>query len=103
MTLAPVSTPLNASPRGASPRRRVGRHGTLMTSSGRLNIRSAKFASDYGPIDPEVPTVDCSRAYLHHLIRMKEPLATTLASMHNVMYMNSLMGLLRQRILADEL
>ena len=83
--------------------RRVGRHGTLLTSQGRLSIRSAKFASDYGPIDPEMPTIDCSRAYLHHLVRMKEPLATTLASMHNVMHMNNLMAQIRQRIMADEL
>ena len=44
-----------------------------------------------------------SRAYLHHLRRMREPLYETLASMHNVRFMTHLMGELRQRILNDEI
>ena len=46
---------------------------------------------------------EVSRAYLHHLFRMKEPLYATLASMHNVAHMTTLMAELRQAILADEL
>eukprot|EP00966_Prymnesium_polylepis_P156045 3605397-Prymnesium_polylepis.1 len=68
-----------------------------------VHLKSGKYVSDYGPLDPEVPTIECSRAYLHHLLRMNEPLATTLASMHNVCYMNHLMAEMRQRIMADEL
>jgi queuine tRNA-ribosyltransferase len=82
---------------------RVARHGSLLTRAGTLHIRATKHVADFGPIDPETPTIDCSRAYLHHLFRQKEPLYHTLASMHNVCYMNRLMASLRQKILADEI
>ena len=82
---------------------RVARHGNLFTRDGGINIKSTRHQADYGPVDPAVPTVQCSRAYLHHLFRMKEPLYTTLASMHNVAFMNALMAELRQRVLADEI
>ena len=82
---------------------RVARHGTLLTRAGRLHIDSGKYRRDFGPIDPEVKTIDCSRAYLHHLAKMKEPLYDTLASLHNVMHMNALMVDMRRRIYADEI
>ena len=82
---------------------RVARHGTLLTRGGMLHIGQGKYRSQFGPIDPAMPTIECSRAYLHHLYRMKEPLYQTLASMHNVRYMMTLMADLRERIRADEL
>ena len=48
---------------------RIARHGTLMTSTGRLNIRNAKNERDFGPIDAECDCYTCknySRAYLRH-------------------------------------
>ncbi len=82
---------------------RVARHGTLLTRRGNLHIGSGKYRRDFGPIDPDGPrTLDCSRAYLHHLRKMKEPLYETLASLHNVMHMNQIMAELRQQICADE-
>ena len=51
----------------------------------------------------QTPTIEASRAYLHHLCRMREPLFHTLASMHNIQYMTTLMRECRQRILADDL
>jgi queuine tRNA-ribosyltransferase len=82
---------------------RVARHGTLLTRDGKLHIGQGKYRSQFGPIDPAMPTLDCSRAYLHHLYRMNEPLYQTLASMHNVRYMTTLMAELRERIRADDL
>ena len=85
---------------------RVGRHGTLLTRDGPLNLKSASYRRDFGPVDPRMPHTlpgEVSRAYLHHLFRMKEPLYATLASMHNVAHMTTLMAELRQAILADEL
>jgi queuine tRNA-ribosyltransferase len=84
---------------------RVARHGTLLTREGPLHIRSAKYRSQHTPVDPAMPPTewDTSRAYMHHLYRHKEPLYDTLASMHNVRYMNRLMADIRARILADDL
>ena len=53
--------------------------------------------------DPSVPTVECSRAYLHHLYKMREPLFDTLASIHNLQWMNAKMAETREAILADEI
>ena len=65
--------------------------------------RARSFTAALDPSSPKVPTIDCSRAYLHHLVRMNEPLATTLASMHNVYFMNHLMAQMRASIMADEI
>ncbi|KAJ8600087.1 hypothetical protein CTAYLR_001907 [Chrysophaeum taylorii] len=63
---------------------RVARHGTLMSSVGTIRIKQTQFARDFGKIDPNLPTIDSSRAYLHHLFKQNEPLALTLASIHNI-------------------
>ena len=58
---------------------------------------------DFGPIDPECATIVDSRSYLHHLFKQHEPLFMTLASQHNLIFMNKLMADIRRRILADEI
>lgn len=66
---------------------RLGRHGTLLTSEGRLNIKNNRFAQDSGPIDPDCPCRVCgrySRAYLRHLHNVGEPTAARLTTLHNL-------------------
>lgn len=82
---------------------RIARHGSLMTTKGILKIKGTNNARDFGPIDPDVPTVDYTRAYLHHLFKQNEPLALSIASIHNILYMNHLMADMRAKILRDEL
>jgi len=82
---------------------RIARHGLLLGRDGPIKIKQLKHASDYGPIDPHVPTISHSRSYLHHLFKQHEPLFMTLASQHNLLFMNWVMGDLRRRILADEI
>uniref|UniRef100_A0A7R9YM12 tRNA-guanine(15) transglycosylase-like domain-containing protein n=1 Tax=Diacronema lutheri TaxID=2081491 RepID=A0A7R9YM12_DIALT len=87
---------------------RVARHGTLLTAAGRFNVRGTAHARDFGPIDRDVPeladaTAGASRAYMHHLLKQREPLFATLASMHNLAFMNWRMQRLREAILNDEL
>ena len=82
---------------------RIARHGLLLTSSGPMKIKNLKHATDYGPIDPNTPTITHSRSYLHHLFKQHEPLYMTLASQHNLLFMNALMADLRRRIRADEI
>ena len=66
---------------------RFGRHGTLLTSEGRLNIKNRRFADDAGPLDPTCACPVCarySRAYLRHLANVNEPTAARLATIHNL-------------------
>ena len=68
---------------------RAARHALLFTSEGRLNIGGRKFAEDLGPADPACSCSTCrrySRAYLRHLFHTGEPLAATLASIHNLQF-----------------
>ena len=81
---------------------RIARHGLLLGSDGPIKIKQLKFASDYGPVDAKVQTIPNSRSYLHHLFKQHEPIYMTLASQHNLLFMNHLMADLRKRILADE-
>lgn len=83
---------------------RNARHGQLFLCGGKtINIHSGKFAKDFGPIDPDFETVPHSRAYIHHLFKAREPLFATLASQHNLFYMNKLMADLREKIMNDEI
>lgn len=82
---------------------RVARHGTLLSREGRINIKSGKYAKQYGiPIDQECQCSTCQRydrAYVWHLFKAKEPLFMQLAGIHNIQYMNDLMAKQRQDIL----
>ncbi len=66
---------------------RLGRHGTALTSEGRLNLRNATHAADDGPVDPACGCEVCarwSRAYLRHLFNVNEPTAPRLLTLHNL-------------------
>jgi queuine tRNA-ribosyltransferase len=68
---------------------RAGRHGTIYTRFGKLNMQNAKHAEDKRPVDEEssCPAArDYSRAYLHHLIRSHEMLGMMLLSWINLDY-----------------
>lgn len=66
---------------------RLGRHGTLYTRRGPINIRNERYLRDFSPLDREtvVPgTEPFTRAYLCHLFRAGEMLGQTIASLHNL-------------------
>jgi queuine tRNA-ribosyltransferase len=80
---------------------RLGRHGTLLTDSGRLNIKRAEFARSTEPIDNNCPCEVCqrhSRAYLRHLANVSEPTAATLCSLHNLAWLLGFMDRIRHAI-----
>lgn len=82
---------------------RNARNGTLFTSQGKLNIKSAKNRLDTGPVDPECPCETCrtvSRAYLRHLYLAREILFNRLATLHNLVFYARTMARLRDAILA---
>lgn len=85
---------------------RIARNGTLMTSTGRLNIKNAAFKRDFGPIDEKCDCYTCknySRAYVHHLIRADETFGIRLTSYHNLQFLLNLMEQVRQAIREDRL
>ncbi|BBH19281.1 queuine tRNA-ribosyltransferase [Paenibacillus baekrokdamisoli] len=85
---------------------RIARNGTTMTSSGRLNIKNAKFAEDFGPLDSECSCYTCtnySRAYIRHLIKADETFGLRLTTIHNLHFLLQLMRDVRQAIMDDRL
>ncbi|MFJ7737815.1 tRNA guanosine(34) transglycosylase Tgt [Lysinibacillus sp. NPDC097287] len=85
---------------------RIARNGTLMTSEGRLVVKNAKYARDFGPIDPNCDCYTCknySRAYVRHLIRTEETFGLRLTSYHNLRFLLNLMEQVREAIREDRL
>jgi len=69
---------------------RTARVGTAFSSQGRMNLRNAQYAADFSPLDAECACPTCtgySRAYLRHLVNMKEMLGATLLSLHNLHFL----------------
>ena len=83
---------------------RIARNGTALTSAGRLVVRNAQYARDFGPIDPECDCYACthfSRAYVRHLIKAGEITGGRLISIHNLRFLIRLMERIRQAIAED--
>lgn len=81
---------------------RIARNGTAMTSQGRVVVRNAGFARDFGPLDPNCSCQVCtnySRAYIRHLVKNNEILAHRLLSYHNLYYLLKLMEGAREAII----
>jgi queuine tRNA-ribosyltransferase len=80
---------------------RLGRHGTALTTSGRLNVKRSEFALSDDPLDAECPCSVCARhslGYLRHLFKVGEPTASRLVSIHNVAWTIDLMDRMRAAI-----
>ncbi|OZS77085.1 tRNA guanosine(34) transglycosylase Tgt [Tetzosporium hominis] len=85
---------------------RIARNGTMFTKKGRLVIKGAKFARDFGPVDETCDCYTCknySRAYLRHLFKADETFGLRLASTHNLHFLMNLMKDVRQAIREDRL
>ena len=84
---------------------RNGRNAMLFTSEGTLNMRNAKWANDFSPIDPYGTSyVDqtYTRAYLHHLYKSQELLALQIGSIHNLAFYLWLVRQARAHIIAGD-
>jgi len=82
---------------------RSGRNGQAFTRNGRLNLRNARHADDPAPLDPECSCPACrqfSRAYLHHVVKANEIIASMLLTWHNLNFYQDLMAALRRAIAA---
>jgi queuine tRNA-ribosyltransferase len=80
---------------------RSGRTGQAFTRDGVINIRNAKYRDDQKPLDEKCSCYACqnhSRAYLNHLTKANEILASMLLSEHNIFYYQDLMKEIRKNI-----
>ena len=77
---------------------RSGRTGQAFTRRGVVNLRNARHADDPRPLDEACLCPACqgwSRAYLHHVTRAGEIIASMLTTWHNLHYYQELMAGLR--------
>jgi len=80
---------------------RHGRHGSVFTRRGRLNLRNARHRDDGLPIDADCACPTCrrfSRAYLRHLLTCGDALGARLLSLHNIAYYMKLVRDMREAI-----
>jgi queuine tRNA-ribosyltransferase len=89
---------------------REGRHGRIFVhnyvdidESGEfystINIANAQFKNDFSPIDERCDCYACknyTKAYLHHLFRVNEPLGAQMAALHNLKFFVQLMNKLQK-------
>ncbi|WP_296180539.1 tRNA guanosine(34) transglycosylase Tgt [uncultured Mobiluncus sp.] len=84
---------------------RVARTGAAYLPTGRTNMARAAFREDFGPLQEGCGCYTCTnytRAYLHHLLKAKEMLASTLLTIHNEYYTVHLVDSIRQAIIAGD-
>lgn len=77
---------------------RNARHGHLFTHDGIININNKKYEDDLDPIEVGCNCPACrqhSKAYIRHLLKSGEMLASRLMVMHNLYFYNNLMSEIR--------
>jgi len=80
---------------------RFGRTGTAFTSRGEITVRNAPYSSDSSPLDEECLCYTCrnfSRAYLRHLINVKEMSGVQLVTYHNLFWYKNFMTQIKEAI-----
>ena len=83
---------------------RLARHGALMTSGGRVNIKNEKYKEDFTTLDPNCDCYCCknyTKAYLRHLYVCDEIFGKRLMSIHNIRFLIKLMEGAREAIKED--
>jgi queuine tRNA-ribosyltransferase len=80
---------------------RVARNGSIYSRDGRYNVTAARHRRAFEPLDVECDCYTCAhytRAYVHHLFRAKEMLASTLSTIHNERFVTRLVDDIRAAI-----
>ena len=81
---------------------RIARTSAVYTMEGRFNLSNSAFKRDFTAIDDECDCYTCThytRAYMHHVFRGKEIIASTLATIHNERFIVRLVDQMRQALL----
>ncbi len=85
---------------------RLGRHGTALTSTGKVQVKAARHGDEDVPVDDSCTCAVCarhSRGYLRHLFSVAEPSAARLLTLHNVAWTLRLMADAAQAVAARRL
>ncbi|MFZ2175518.1 MAG: tRNA-guanine transglycosylase, partial [Rhodococcus sp. (in: high G+C Gram-positive bacteria)] len=80
---------------------RVARNAAIYHPDGRFNINTSRNRRDFSPIDENCDCYTCAnytRAYIHHLFKAKEMLASTLCTIHNERFTVRLVDQIRDSI-----
>jgi queuine tRNA-ribosyltransferase len=80
---------------------RVARNAAVYTSRGRFNVNTATSRRNFAPIDEDCDCYACThytQAYLHHLFKAREMLASTLCTIHNERFIVRLVDDIRTHI-----
>lgn len=80
---------------------RVARNAAIYSPDGRFNVTNARFKRDFSPLVEGCGCYTCthySAAYVHHLFKAKEMLASTLATIHNEWFTVRLVDAIRDSI-----
>lgn len=83
---------------------RLARMGRLYTGAREIDITKKSFEKDTAPIDKDCTCYVCenySRAYIHHLFRVRELLGYRLATIHNLQVVHTLVRHIREAIVTD--
>ncbi len=82
---------------------RVARNQMVFTRDGVVKISKKLYERDFHPIDEDCLCYMCrnyTRAYLRHLFKANEMLAGTLATIHNLQFLQAMIGEIRNAIAA---
>ncbi|MBC8382971.1 MAG: tRNA guanosine(34) transglycosylase Tgt [Candidatus Cloacimonetes bacterium] len=80
---------------------RHARNGQAFTRDGRLTVQNGKYKEDFHPLQDDCDCYACrnfSRAYIRHLINVKEILGVRLTTIHNLTFYNTLIKEIREAI-----
>lgn len=100
------SVPLGIDTFDSSHPTKCARHGLLFTKNGFLKITKTSYAQVFRPIEDDCLCSTCQNytvSYLRHLLKAHELAYFTLASIHNLYFMNNLMREYREKIVRDEI
>lgn len=85
---------------------RNARHGSALTSYGKIQVKNQKYKLSHEPLDPNCDCYVCKHykmGYLNHLIKADEILGMRLLTYHNLYFLKNLMKDIRNAIKEDRL
>ena len=84
---------------------RLARHGHAFTKYGKINLKNAKYKTDFTPVDTSCYCECCTnytKAYIRHLLVAEETLGQRLLSIHNLRFLIRIMEGIRVSIKEDK-
>ncbi len=85
---------------------RNARHGSALTSYGKIQVKNQKYKESHEPLDPNCDCYVCKHykmGYLNHLVKADEILGMRLLTYHNLYFLRNLMRQIREAIKEDRL